>query len=135
MKAIVISLLLLFIYTGIGSAVTTDMPDCAVDEGPCVKKSGNTEVIFDITPKPVKAMEELMFKVSLKGAAPERLILDLSMPGMHMGKNEVVLKKTADGIYTGKGVIPKCPSGKKLWRAKIINNDKTIAEFLFNVSS
>ncbi|MBI3592011.1 MAG: hypothetical protein HY099_00740 [Nitrospirae bacterium] len=135
MKAIVISLLLLFIYAGIGSAVTADMPDCAVDERPCTKKIGAVEIVFDIKPKPVKAMRELSFAVTLKGTVTNRLILDLGMPGMYMGKNEVVLEKTADGIYTGKGVIPRCPSGKRLWRAKIINHGKTIAEFLFNVSS
>ena len=134
MKAIVISLLLLFIYAGIGFAATADMPDCAIEEGPCTKKIGAVKIVFDIKPKPVKAMRELLFTVILKGIVTDRLILDLGMPGMYMGKNEVALKKTGDGIYTGKGVIPRCLSGRRLWRATVDIPEIGRVDFLFNVA-
>ncbi|HAK87824.1 MAG TPA: hypothetical protein DHV16_09390 [Nitrospiraceae bacterium] len=113
------------------------MPDCNIDSGPCTKRIGASEIILDITPRPVKVMKELSFTVTLRGKTADRLILDLGMPGMYMGKNKVVLKKTADDTYKGKGVIPKCPSGRKLWRATVYlpdagNNKK--ADFIFNVS-
>ncbi|OGW22515.1 MAG: hypothetical protein A2X55_00830 [Nitrospirae bacterium GWB2_47_37] len=118
-------------------AAAQDMPDCNIDSGPCTKRIGASEIILDITPRPVKVMKELSFTVTLRGKTADRLILDLGMPGMYMGKNKVVLKKTADDTYKGKGVIPKCPSGRKLWRATVYlpdagNNKK--ADFIFNVS-
>ncbi|MBI5213880.1 MAG: hypothetical protein HY957_11025 [Nitrospirae bacterium] len=123
-------------------AVAPDMPDCNIDAGPCTKKIGAAEIILDITPRPVKVMKELSFTVTLRGKTVDRLSLDLGMPGMYMGKNMVVLEKTAVGTYKGKGVIPKCQSGRKLWRATVNmpnaghdtakNNVKV--DFLFNVS-
>lgn len=123
-------------------AAAPDMPDCNIDAGHCTKRIGVAEIILDITPRPVKVMKELYFTVTLKGRTADRLILDLGMPGMYMGKNRVVLEKTAGGTCKGKGVIPKCPSGKKLWQVTVYlpnaghntakNNVKV--DFLFNVS-
>jgi hypothetical protein len=65
-------------------------------------------------------MKELLFSVTVKSTkikAP--LLLVLSMPGMYMGRNEVVLKQGPDGTFTGRGIIPRCPAGKKLWQADI----------------
>ena len=93
----------------------TEQPaDCSIDRGSCTKLIGKTEVIFDISPKPVKVMKELLFSVTVKSTkikAP--LLLVLSMPGMYMGRNEVVLKQGPDGTFTGRGIIPRCPAGKK----------------------
>ncbi len=119
-------------------AAVQDMPDCNIDSGTCAKRIGAAEIILDITPRPVKVMKELSFTVTLRGKTADRLILDLGMPGMYMGKNRVMLEKTAAGTYKGKGVIPRCPSGRKLWRAAVYlpdaghNNMK--ADFIFNVS-
>lgn len=119
-------------------AVAQDKPDCNVDSGTCAKKIGDVEVILDINPKPVKAMKELFFTVTIKGKRYNRLMLDLDMPGMYMGKNMVVLEKISAGKYKGKGVIPRCPSGRKLWRAKVYPpdsaDDNMKADFIFNVS-
>lgn len=115
-------------------------PDCDMDKGPCSKKIGNAEVILDIQPKPVSAMRELMVYVSLKDAGVyEKLKVKFSMPGMHMGRNEVILVRTNDGRYAGKGIIPRCPSGKKLWRATVeIPTQKSTKtekiDFLFNIT-
>jgi len=99
---------------------TEQSADCIIDQGPCIRNKGKAEIIFDITPKPVKAMRELMFTVTIKGGkSPETLPMGLSMPGMYMGKNEVLLRKSADGTFTGSGIIPRCPSGKRLWQAEV----------------
>lgn len=109
--------------------------DCDIDKGACSRMLGNAMVIFDIQPKPVKAMRELNVDVLLKGMnGHEMLRLNFDMPGMYMGKNEVILKRVADGKYTGKGVIPRCPSGKRLWRATVEIPDTGKAEFIFNVN-
>ncbi len=61
--------------------------------------------------------------------------LDLTMPGMYMGKNTPLMKHVAGGRYEGTGVIMRCPSGKKLWRAtvSVTAKKKPGAAFLFEV--
>jgi len=99
-----------------------------------IKKIADLEVTLDIDPKPVKAMEELLFSVSVKGGRlDDILLLDLAMPGMYMGGNKVVLKKADDGRYHGKGIIPRCPSGRPLWAATLDIPRKGKVEFLFDV--
>jgi len=109
--------------------------DCSIDQGSCTKLAGNREVIFDISPKPVRVMKEVTFIVHVIGrnVAPT-LLLDLSMPGMYMGRNEVVLKKRPDGAYVGKGVLPRCLSGKRLWQAEIDIAGTGKVSYRFNVA-
>ncbi len=112
------------------------VPDCEINKGSCAQKIGSAQIILAIEPKPVKAMKKLEFTVTLTGInGPENLKLKLQMPGMFMGTNEVILVKAGGGKYTGTGVIPKCPSGKKMWSATVELPGLTPSErsFLFNV--
>ncbi len=123
---------------GIGETAGAERssPDCDVDSGECEKKTIGREVIFSVTPKPVKAMEELTFRLVVRPDPPSSAvpILGLGMPGMYMGKNQVLLKRGPDGTYTGKGVIPRCPSGRRLWRATVEIPDGEKVSFTFNVA-
>jgi hypothetical protein len=115
--------------------------DCNIQLGPCIGKAGSgTEVTFDITPRPVKSMAELLFTVTVrkdgKPITGADVTLDLTMPGMVMGKNNPGLSPGKDGRYAGKGVIIRCPSGKKVWKAEIIVSSKhgtETASFVFEV--
>ena len=109
--------------------------DCKIDIEPCVKKTAAIEIAFDITPKPVLYMKELIFTVRLKGqpALRDSIIIDLGMPGMYMGRNTVTLKKTAPDTFSGTGVIPRCPSGRILWKATVVLSDTEKTDFLFDV--
>ncbi len=99
--------------------------DCRLDGEPCVKTlaQDNIKVTFDITPKPVVFMQELTFKITLhqdnRPINDAKITMDLNMPGMFMGKNSPAIKHLKDGIYEGRGIIPRCPSGKKVWQANI----------------
>lgn len=142
-RAKVLQLLLLSIFVlplahpGAVQAVTdkaSASQDCEINKGACSKKSGDTIVTLDIQPKPVRAMQELSFTVTLKGTgAYDSLKLDLQMLGMNMGPNQVTLVKSGSGSYTGKGVIPKCHSGKKLWSATVAIPGQAATSFRFNV--
>jgi hypothetical protein len=130
-RSIFFVLLILISCSGKGSSPS---PDCDIDSGHCIKSYRGKEIDFDIEPRPVKAMESLYFRIKLKNYEnPRSIIIDLSMPEMPMGYNHVLLEKTGMDTYEGRGIIPVCPSGKKLWRASIIINDKTEESFLFNV--
>jgi len=122
---------------------------CVLEKGPCVKVIDSIEVLLSAEPLPLQAFKETTFIVQIKGKKvkpqmllsppTEELILDLTMPGMYMGKNQVVLKRTvAEGEkgalrFTGKGIIPRCPSGKTLWEARVIIPERGTVAFRFHV--
>jgi len=114
---------------------------CDIQRGSCLVETGDGMTIeFDVQPKPVAAMSELTFIVNLsRGGSPvtdAATALDLSMPGMFMGKNRPVLKHVYGGRYEGKGIITRCPSGNKTWQAVVTvkHAGKTaVASFVFEV--
>jgi hypothetical protein len=108
--------------------------DCNVHVGPCRAHISGTKVSLDIEPKPVKAMRDLTFTVTFAGgtfvAAP---YIDLGMPNMNMGRNRVTLKQVGDLVYRGEGVIVRCPSGRRTWKAKVTVPEVGSVEFVFDV--
>lgn len=98
---------------------------CDVQAGPCSRDTDDgLSVAFDISPKPVAVMSESTFAVTLTSrgipaADVSSVMLDLSMPGMIMGKNRPAMKKARAGRFEGKGTIIRCMSGKKTWRAEV----------------
>jgi len=102
---------------------------------PCTKVAAGRNVTLDITPKPVRHMKELTFTVTIDPCTslPDTLQLDLSMPGMYMGKNRVTLAKTGECSYTGKGIIVRCMSGRTLWQATLLLPELNNPAFTFNV--
>ncbi len=116
-----------------GMAADT-MINCNAHQGKCSRSSGNLTVSLEIVPRPVKAMQDLVFKVSIEGASPAKHPhIDLGMPAMKMGPNQVSLKPTGPGTYEGTGVIVRCPSGKKTWFANVIVPGSGEVKFIFNV--
>ncbi|RJQ53496.1 MAG: hypothetical protein C4526_06455 [Nitrospiraceae bacterium] len=116
--------------------------DCNIDKGPCVTipEHRDLQVLFDIDPKPVKTMTDLIFSVVLKEqdipVTDADVTMDLSMPGMFMGINRPVMKHIRDGIYEGKGIIPVCPHGGKIWKAEVTvrqDGKSAIVSYIFEV--
>ncbi len=108
--------------------------ECNIHEESCTKTFSNCTVSLDISPKPVKAMTDLTFMVTLSGKKPiANPYIDLRMPGMHMGPNQVKLKSVGNNVYRGEGIIVRCPSGRRTWKAVVAIPGITTAEFLFDV--
>ncbi|MGE5190100.1 MAG: FixH family protein [Gemmatimonadota bacterium] len=107
-----------------------------IHSGPVKGFAGEQAVILDISPKPVRAMRDLSFSVEVPGddgrAGPPRI--DLGMPGMRMPPNRVDLRRGADGIWRGKGVIVRCGSGRRTWSATVTLPSGTRAVFTFDVA-
>ena len=109
----------------VGSAYSDEavLTDCRIDAGPCTRSVRSLQVTFDVLPKPVKVMKELTFSVMVldngKPVNDASVSVDLTMPGMVMGTNTVMLQRLDSSAYEGKGVIVRCPSGKKLWKATV----------------
>ena len=123
--------------TGIEIARGQDKParvECDIHAGPCIAAVNDTEVSLEISPKPVRAMQDLNFTVSFAGkkvgAAP---YIDLGMPGMNMGRNRVSLEPVGEFVFEGQGVIVRCPSGRRTWKATVTAPNLGSVEFIFDV--
>jgi hypothetical protein len=132
-------LVFLFIVTAVcGGPVNAEEsappPECDIHHSPCTQVIGEVKVTLDILPKPVRAMEDLCFEITLLGAEPASdPYVDLGMPGMNMGPNRVHLRPTGEGRYEGRGVIVRCPSGRRTWEARVTVPGRGEASFVFDV--
>jgi hypothetical protein len=111
------------------------LTNCDIERGPCTEIRDGLQVTLDILPKPVKAMKELTFRLSFSGGKLiDNPYIDLSMPGMDMGPNRVMLKRVGDSGYEGRGVVVKCPSGRRTWKATVTLQSAQVVEFVFDVT-
>ncbi|MBW2436169.1 MAG: hypothetical protein PVH74_15660 [Desulfobacterales bacterium] len=112
------------------------MINCDLHQGACTQSLAGTTVTLTVTPRPVKAMQDLLFQVSLRNEpSPDSKppYIDLGMPGMDMGPNRVQLKSTGNAAYEGQGVIVRCPSGRRTWQATVTLPDAGQTDFIFDV--
>jgi len=98
--------------------------DCDIDRGPCEKTGpGDLRVRLELGPRPVKAMTDLEVTVSAwRGALPladRSAEVSFQMPGMYMGENRARLVAVGGGLYRGKGLLVRCPTGKRVWSAEV----------------
>lgn len=101
---------------------------------PCTKSLAGFKVTRDINPKPIRAMKPLQFRVTLStGHFPLAPYIDLNMPGMDMGPNPVILHKVDEGVYEGEGIVVRCPSGRRTWKASVTVPNRGTGEFIFDV--
>jgi hypothetical protein len=108
--------------------------NCDAHKGVCVQSLGDLTVSLEIAPRPVKAMQDLIFKVSITGPPLAKIpYIDLGMPAMKMGPNRVLLKRVRPGYFEGKGVIVKCPSGRRTWFANVTIPETGEVKFIFDV--
>lgn len=107
------------------------LPDVAtLPPGTFRAAAGTQEVTLSLDPWPPRAMAEASFDVHLPGygAGPPPHV-ELSMPGMEMGRNRVPLTRSGDGHFRGTGVFVRCPSGKRGWEAAVSVPDRGRAVF------
>ncbi len=113
-----------------------EMINCELHQDACTQNLAGFTVTLEVTPRPVKAMRDLSFKVTLTGKLPPNTKLpyiDLGMPGMNMGPNRVQLKSAGNATYEGRGVIVRCPSGRRTWQATVTIPDVGQTDFIFDV--
>ena len=113
-----------------------EMINCELHQDACTQNLAGFTVTLEVTPRPVKAMQDLSFKVTLTGKLPPNTKLpyiDLGMPGMNMGPNRVQLKSAGNATYEGRGVIVRCPSGRRTWQAAVTIPGVGQTDFIFDV--
>ncbi len=120
--------------TNISDTKKGTLINCDIQHQTCTQQIPGGSFIFDIQPKPVEAMKELTFKVQIKGVnIVESPVIDLIMPGMKMGHNQIMMKMTGIDAYQGTGIIVRCPSGKTVWQATVNFPGIGIGNFIFDV--
>ncbi len=109
--------------------------NCDIQTGACIQKVEGRAITLDIWPRPVKAMQDLTFRVTIE---PQPILssppsIRLNMPAMDMGPNLVRMERTAPGTYEGKGVIVRCRSGIRTWIATVQAPGLQPVDFIFDV--
>ena len=113
-----------------------EMINCDLHRGACTQNLAGATITLAVTPRPVKALQDLLFQVSLSGKLPQVTglpYIDLGMPGMNMGPNRVQLKSAGNAVYEGRGVIVRCPSGRRTWQATVTVPNLGQTDFIFDV--
>lgn len=122
--------------------------DCDVDHGACSKRLAGPEMdlSFEISPRPVRTMKKLSFNVALRDktgpVTDAEVAVSMLMPDMTMAENRIKLLHRQYGIYGGDGVIVRCPSGHKVWKAEVVirrqaggSEIKAVTDFTFKVDA
>ena len=136
MIVLLIVLLLAFSSSGNAGDKYRELINCDLHQGACARNLSGSTVTLAVTPRPVRAMQDLLFRVAFSAKLPPNAKLpyiDLGMPGMKMGRNRVQLKFAGSDTYEGRGVIVRCPSGRRTWRATITVPDFGQTDFIFDV--
>ena len=113
-----------------------ELINCDLHQGACTQSLAGSTITLAVTPRPVKAMQDLSFQVTFSSKLPPDTkppYIDLGMPGMNMGPNRVQLKFAGNATYEGSGVIVRCPSGRRTWRATVTIPDAGQTDFIFDV--
>ena len=101
-----------------------DQRSCDLQAGPCTQPlPGGGEVTLEVLPRPVRAMRDLEFILTFTpahAAAGGDVALALGMPGMYMGETRAALAPAGAGVFRGKGVLVRCPSGRRDWSAEVL---------------
>lgn len=137
-KGSIITVFALFLLVAAVSAqdvsAGTSVINCQAHDGKCSLPIGEETVTLEITPRPVTAMQNSTFTITLTGTSPEKApYIDLGMPAMKMGPNRVYLKPAGNGAYKGKGVIVRCKSGRRTWFANVVVPGAGEVQFVFDV--
>ncbi len=112
---------------------------CTKKEGPfeklpLVKHYKDYRVFLEAEPWPVVPMRRTLFRVRTSPPLKQdKILMELTMPGMFMGTNRAVLRRVSEGVYEGTAVVVRCPSGKTLWRATLNAEDFGPVSFDFHV--
>jgi nitrogen fixation protein FixH len=107
------------VSAGVGEGV-----HCDAGTRPCAASVGDLRVVLELAPRPPLPLKALAMVVQLtRNGAPADVteaFVELSMSGMFMGDNRIVLRPQGEGRYAGEGVLLRCASGRRDWVAEVV---------------
>lgn len=109
--------------------MTVDSEACRDAQGTCRASHpalGELQLHF---PEGAWYMQAFPVELSIDGKdVVEAVTLDLTMPGMDMGRNRFALQRMPDGSWQGKVLLPICVTGRVDWQ---IETQVEIADALY----
>ena len=117
-------------------------PHCDPGRTACRAEAGGLAIVLELAPQPPRPLAELHATVRLtRGGAPAddaTVAVEITMPGMYMGENRIVLHRDGDGHYAGTGALLRCASGRRDWSAEVVarapGSDEARARFGFQAA-
>ena len=133
--ALILNLVFLISSESLAAGKGHSQINCSIQDGLCIQEVNGRKVTLEVLPRPVKAMQDLVFKVILDEdfTLNNPPYIDLNMPAMDMGRNRVTLKLKEKNIYEGSGVIVRCKSGHRTWRATVNLPGMGKVDYIFDV--
>jgi hypothetical protein len=96
---------------------------CDLATSPCTAAVDGATIALALSPRPVRSMRDLELAVDVRrdgSPLADRVVeVTLTMPGMYMGDGRVRLASLGGGRYLGRGVLVRCPSGRRTWKAEV----------------
>ncbi|NOY63938.1 MAG: hypothetical protein GXO97_00850 [Nitrospirae bacterium] len=102
-----------------------------------MKDISGYRIVFYTEPAPPATLKDTVFRLEITPPVEaDMVVLELSMPGMYMGENRIILKRSGkrrSALYKAEGIIVRCPSGATLWQADFRIPDTGEVSFRFHV--
>lgn len=96
-------------------------PGCDLRAGPCVVQlEDGTRISFGIEPREIPVVQPLNLEVIVEGRGVSDVEVDFAGVDMNMGFNRTQLERSAEGRYSGSGMLPVCIRGAMEWEARVL---------------
>ncbi len=96
-------------------------PACDLRAGACTSRlTTGGSVSFSIRPREIPVVAPLQLAVRLQDIQANRVEVDFSGVEMNMGFNRVELNRDADGLFSGKAMLPVCVWDAMEWEAQVL---------------
>jgi len=99
-------------------------PNCDISQSSCTASGGDIAITLDVSPKNIRSLQAMNFKVSVNGLEAESALVDLQGTEMYMGINQTPLEQNPQQktLFSGKGQLGACVTGEMGWRATVLVN-------------
>ncbi len=97
---------------------------CDISQQSCSVSQGDMTITVDITPRTIRSMVPLEYRVRVSGVEVESAMLEMQGVDMFMGLNQTPLQASTSepGLFTGTGELGVCTTGEMTWRATVTVN-------------
>jgi len=95
---------------------------------------GDAMVTLDIQPRPIPLVQNFTIQVNTQAVKAELVSVDFKGMTMNMGPNNVTLKASSDGVFSGTGMLPVCIRNSMEWQADVYlqtSDGIVVAPFIF----
>lgn len=113
-----------------GSSEKLSPLPCDLNSQVCEKEFNGTKVKFEISPKPILAMEKHIFKISNLNANFKNPEIVFKGVNMYMGDIASPLQKDENGEFKANFMLSFCTTSVMRYRAEIYDNKEPTGYFI-----